>query len=380
LRLRRTLAFPAIGVLVVLLAGCNDAASPKAASDLSSVDSAWSHSTDGATSVPPATSVPSASATDPSQADRGQRPDLPVTSEPGSAPTAHPSSGGSAGQRTPGRSSTSASTPGTSTSSGSPRTAGTPSSAGTTTGTTTTGTTTTGATTGATTAAASGFDVVEEFGRDVPAGSWPGNGSAPAAYSKYVSYADGTSGKYFPSQVLSVHDGVLDWNCHASMAAAVLPFGYSGFTFGTYTVRMRSDDFSGYHIAFLLWPNTNKWTHEIDGPESNTSTSNPYPAVLQSASPTVFAPAHQVSAPASWHDAAFHDYTWQWTPTSLSFYQDGTLVTTVTGNVPNEGMHPVLQVEWANSSNVKPDPSITGHVYVDRVMYDADYTVPVPTA
>jgi len=221
--------------------------------------------------------------------------------------------------------------------------------------------------------------VVEEFGRSVPAGNWPGNGSAPSAYPNYVSYADGTSGKYYPSKVLSVHDGVLDWNCHQSMAAAVLPFGYSGFTYGTYTVRMRSDDFSGYHVAFLLWPNTDKWTHEIDGPESNTSTSRPYPAVLQSASPTVFSPSPQVSAPASWHDAAFHNYTWQWTPTSLSFYQDGTRVTTVTGNVPTQGMHPVLQVEWANSSNTRPDPSITGHVYVDRVMYDASYTVPVPT-
>ena len=117
----------------------------------------------------------------------------------------------------------------------------------------------------------------------------------------------------------------------------------------------------------------------LDGPESNTSTSKPYPAVLQGANPMAFQPAPKPSTPASWHDPGFHNYTWQWGPGFVSFYQDGTKVTTVTTNVPDQGMHPVLQVEWADSGDRKPDPSITGHVYVDRVMYDPSYTVPVPT-
>ena len=226
-----------------------------------------------------------------------------------------------------------------------------------------------------------GYSSVQEFTTPVAAGQWPGNGSAPAAYPAYQSYADGTSGKYYPSKVLSVHDGVLDWNCHASMAAAVMPFGYSGFTYGTYTVRMRADAFDQYHIAFLLWPVTDKWTHEIDGPEQETSASKPYPAVLQSTSPKVsFTPTGgQAPVPQSWHDAAFHDYTWQWAPGSLTFYQDGVKVTTVTSNVPDQAMRPVLQVEFSNSfaDGQKPDPSITGHVYVDRVAYDPSYTMAV---
>jgi beta-glucanase (GH16 family) len=221
---------------------------------------------------------------------------------------------------------------------------------------------------------------VQEFATPVGAGQWPSNGSAPAAYPSYASYADGTSGKYYPSQVLSVHDGLLDWNVHNSMAAAVLPFGYQGFTYGTYTVRMRTDRFSGYHIAFLLWPDTNQWTHELDGPESETSSSNPYPAVLQSTSPVAFAPPTTTPTPASWNDAAFHNYTWQWGPGFVAFYQDGTQVTRVTSNVPDQAMHPVLQVEFSNtlSAGQKPDPSISGHVYVDRVMYDPSSTITIP--
>jgi hypothetical protein len=237
--------------------------------------------------------------------------------------------------------------------------------------------------TGATASSGSGFASVQEFATSVPLGSWPGNGSAPAAYPNYLSYADGTSGKYYPSQVLSVHDGVLDWNVHNSKAAAVLPFGYQGFTYGTYSVRMRTDNFPQYHIAFLLWPNTDQWTHEFDGPEQETSASHPYPAVLQSTNPIQFLPANpKPSTPASWNDPGFHDYTWQWGPGFAAFYQDGTLVSRVTSNVPQQGMHPVLQVEFSNalSQGQRPDPSISGHVYVDRVMYDPSYTRAVPTS
>ena len=228
-----------------------------------------------------------------------------------------------------------------------------------------------------------GYSYVEDFQTDIAPGRWPANGSAPAAYPRFASYKDGTSGTYYPSKVLSVHDGVLDWNCHNSMAAAVLPFGYEGFQYGTYTVRMRTDNFPQYHIAFLLWPTTDQWTHELDGPEAETSDSYPYPAVLQSAAPAVaFAPAVKPVTPASWNDAAFHDYTWQWGPGFVSFLQDGMQVTKVTTNVPNQPMRPVLQVEFSNafSGQQKPDPSITGHVYVDRVSYDPSYSMAVPRA
>ncbi len=224
------------------------------------------------------------------------------------------------------------------------------------------------------------FDSVEEFTTPVARGQWPGDGRGPSAYPRYLSYVDGTSGKYYPSDVLSVHDGVLDWYCHDSKAAAVLPFGYEGFTYGTYTVRMRTENFPQYHIAFLLWPVTDQWTHELDGPEGETTDTHPYPAVLQSGpqNPT-FNPNGSKKVPESWNDAGFHDYTWQWTKDQVRFYQDGVLVSTATGNIPNQAMRPVLQVEWSNRlGSAQPDPSITGHVYVDAVMYDADPNIAVP--
>jgi Glycosyl hydrolases family 16 len=242
----------------------------------------------------------------------------------------------------------------------------------------TTATVPAGANTGA---AAAGFDHVEDFTTPIARGQWPANGRGPSAYPNYLSYADGTSGKYYPSQVLSVQNGILDWDVRNSMGAAVLPFGYDGFTYGTYTVRMRTDRFPGYHIAFLLWPNTDQWTHEFDGPEGETSSSNPYPAVLQSTNPVRFAPAQTTPVPQSWNDAVFHNYTWQWGPGFAAFYQDGVEVTRVTGNIPSQGMHPVLQVEFSNTlrEGQKPDPSAAGHVQVDRIMYDPSWTIPVPT-
>ncbi|SDC39359.1 Glycosyl hydrolases family 16 [Geodermatophilus telluris] len=247
----------------------------------------------------------------------------------------------------------------------------------------TTGGTTSGST-GSSTAvspavSAAGFDSVEEFATPVPAGTWPSDGRAPTAYPKYVSYRDGTSNTYYPSQVLSVHDGVLDWNVRNSMGAAVLPFGYQGFTYGTYTVRMRTDNFPDYHIAFLLWPNTDKWTHELDGPESDTDKTNPYSAVLQSTDPVRFLPSDpKPTTPISWNAPEFHNYTWQWGPDFVAFYQDGVQISRVTSNVPNQGMHPVMQVEF-EKAGVKPAASISGHVLVDRVMYDPSYTIAVPT-
>jgi hypothetical protein len=228
----------------------------------------------------------------------------------------------------------------------------------------------------------SAFEYVEEFTTPVAQGQWPSSGRGPSAYANYLSYADGTSGKYYPSRVLSVHDGMLDWDVRNSMGAAVLPFGYEGFTYGTYTVRMRTDRFPGYHIAFLLWPNTDTWTYELDGPEGETSGSNPYPAVLQATNPVRFAPAQVTPSPKSWNDPGFHNYTWQWGPDFVAFYQDGVQVTRVTTNVPREGMHPVLQVEFSNTlgEGQKPDPSVSGHVQVDRIMYDPSYSIPIPVS
>ncbi len=274
---------------------------------------------------------------------------------------------------------TSAGTP-TTTSAGTPTT--TPTGRPTTTTTAGTPSTTSAATPTTSSAAPVGgqHDYVQDFSTAVSA--WPGNGGAPAGYGAsgvntagFCTYADGTSSKYYPSQVLSVHDGMLDYYNHDSKAAAVLPFCYTGFTYGTYTVRMKlsTGGYPGYHNAFLLWPNSNQWTAETDYPESNTSDTNPYLAVYQGNG--TFLPAQTTHTPSAWTDGSWHDYTIQWGPGFQRFYQDGKLLSTVTGNIPNYAMHPVLQNEWAGSSNSPPPASNSGHTYIDRISYDASYTV-----
>lgn len=204
-------------------------------------------------------------------------------------------------------------------------------------------------------------DVVVDFDTPVAAGSWPGDGTAPAAYPRILTYPDGTSGKYFPSKVLSVHDGVLDYFDRDGMAAAVLPFGYAGFRYGTYSVTMRCQHYAGFHNAFLMWPNRGRWpvAGEYDFPESDTAAPAPYLAVVQDTHPVTFLPRRLTHCPRSWHDRRFHTYTQQWGPGFLRCYQDGIVVGTVTANIQTEAMHPVLQNEWAPRTT-KPGPADTG--------------------
>ena len=80
----------------------------------------------------------------------------------------------------------------------------------------------------------------------------------------------------------------------------------------------------------------------------------------------------------TWNDGQWHTYTMQWGPGFLRAYQDGILVATVNSGIPDKPMHPVLQNEFSNtiSDPAKPDPSLNGHVYVDRITYDRSYTIP----
>lgn len=222
-----------------------------------------------------------------------------------------------------------------------------------------------------------GHDYVQDFSRNLA--SWPTAGGSPSSYPGFCAYPDGTSGKYYPSKVVSVHNGVLDFYDHDSMGAAILPFCETGFTYGTWTVRMRqSGAYPGYHNAFLLWPNDGTWpaAGEFDFPEGQSTASYPYVAVVQP--DASFLPATTTRVRHSWNDGAFHDYTMQWGPGFLRTYQDGLLVASVTSNIPDKAMHPVLQNEFSDTLTdpAKPSRSDSGHVYVDRVTYDRSYTIP----
>lgn len=219
------------------------------------------------------------------------------------------------------------------------------------------------------------------FSKNIPLGSWPADGSGPAQYPNSRTYPDGTGKKYFPSKVLSAHDGLLDFFLDGPNGAVFLPFGYQGFTEGTFDVRLKVDStFSpqANHFLGIWWPLTNYWTNEIDYPESDTGdyfkySKFPYMAVLQTtylSGTTRFKPDNTPRTPQDWY--SWHNYTLDWRSGWVRSYQDGVLVSEVLSppdHVPDERMRWGLQAEYWNSGEVAPAPGNGGHILVDSVRY-----------
>jgi beta-glucanase (GH16 family) len=179
-------------------------------------------------------------------------------------------------------------------------------------------------------------------------------------------------GLYSPDQVLSVQDSTLDWYLHSSngqpLVAAPQPTGYTGQTYGAYSVRYRTDAVKGYKTAFLLWPTSNQWADgEIDWPDGNLGGAiNPASKLVGSLSNAFDKPAgnHPPVEGTGWHTATF-----TWTPGLVQFYLDGVFVgqTSNTGGVPTKAMRWVLQVETSLDGST-PAASASGHVQVDWVV------------
>jgi beta-glucanase (GH16 family) len=176
-------------------------------------------------------------------------------------------------------------------------------------------------------------------------------------------------GAYRPDEVLSVHDGVLDFRLQLidgePSAAAVVPVLDSyGQTYGRYTVRLRADPVPGWKIAFLLWPDSERWPDdgEIDFPDADLE--HDIGAFLHHADPagTVEEFATDVKL-ADWHTAVI-----EWSPGLVEFRLDGVLVGSSTSGVPDGSMHFVLQTETGSTAGEPGGaPTDEAHVQVDRV-------------
>lgn len=192
----------------------------------------------------------------------------------------------------------------------------------------------------------------EDFDTSVPVGEFPGQ----VYGAKFTTYPDGwrdTSGlgEYRPSQVLSVSDGALTWNMRekdgSTLGAAVLPtLPTYGQTYGQYSVRFRADPAPGFGMAFLLWPDSEKWPRdgEIDFPEGEFSA-------------TIQANAHHASEsgevdrfPTTATFSDWHVATISWRPSSVTFLLDGRLIGVSTTAVPTRSMHWVLQTGSAGDT------------------------------
>ncbi|WP_240721457.1 glycoside hydrolase family 16 protein [Pseudarthrobacter sp. NamE5] len=183
-----------------------------------------------------------------------------------------------------------------------------------------------------------------------------------------------TSG-YYPSKVLSVHDGVLDMYLHSengvSMGAAPSPrlngatqSPYNSQLYGRYSVRFKADSLPGYKVAWLLWPVSKQWPQdgEIDYPEGDLS--KVIYAALHGVGPDghkfdLFRPDPSVPF-TDWHVA-----TTEWSPGRIEFFLDGKSIGVATSMVPDKPMRYLLQTESCLTGC--PAPETEGHVYVDWV-------------
>ena len=218
---------------------------------------------------------------------------------------------------------------------------------------------------------------------DVRLGTFPGPIYAPR-WSE--NYADGTpdtaaqqqpkgarTSGYFPSKVLSVHDGVLDMFLHSedgvAMGAAPSPKldgasqrPYNSLVYGRYSVRFKADVLPGFKLAWLLWPDSKQWPQdgEIDFPEGDLS------KVIYAAVHGVEAGEHRsdVFRPnqpyGDWHIA-----TTEWRADGIEFFLDGKSLGVSTRFVPTKPMHYILQTESCSPNC--PLPETNGHVLVDWV-------------
>jgi glycosyl hydrolase family 16 len=223
----------------------------------------------------------------------------------------------------------------------------------------------------------------ENFDRAAPLGQFR------AQYPTWGHY-DGTTpgdtskrGIYDTGRTTSVENGYMQQRLHYNgahyVSAVLAPIGanaWDGRPYGTYEVRMRVPDASpNYKVAYLHWPNTDDWADgEIDWPEANTLATGerPRPASKQLGNyNSAFHPATTQYAPAAIADGQWHTYRTEWTSTAIRFYQDGTLVATVTDPafIPRTPMRWVFQAETNIGGSLNTTDPAT--VQVDFARYRA---------
>ena len=227
----------------------------------------------------------------------------------------------------------------------------------------------------------------DDFSTSVPLGGFSGcidgqtimsstcTGLPSSVASQLWAYPDGWSdtsgnGQYTPSQVLSIHNNMLDYYLHTSgsthMVAAVVPkipdgVSGNGLQYGAYAIRFKSDLIAGYKTAFLLWPDSGIWPAdgEIDFPEGNLNgTIGAYMHQMNATSGSQQNAYSTNTTYSSWHTAVI-----EWTPTTCRFILDGQIIGTSVSLIPNTPMHWVLQAETALSGGA-PASSVSGHIYI----------------
>ena len=213
----------------------------------------------------------------------------------------------------------------------------------------------------------------DDFSTNVPLGSFP-----TAVSSKWTAYSGFQdtwgNGTHNPGKVISVNAGLMNMYLHTEngthLVAAPLPkiaghaSAYDGLTYGRYAVRFRVDqpgNLAGYKTAWLLWPDSNTWSDgEIDFPEGNLNGSISE-FMHHKGNPQDQEQYHTSTTYGGWHTAVI-----EWTPQSVKFLLDGTVIgnDTNTAVIPTKPMHWVLQTETTETG---PTNTAAGNLQIDWV-------------
>ncbi|MFF0818327.1 glycoside hydrolase family 16 protein [Rhodococcus sp. NPDC003318] len=225
---------------------------------------------------------------------------------------------------------------------------------------------------------------VDDFTTDAPVGSFANDecdnprkvvytGTENTRWTAYPEcYTDTfNSFPYRADEVLSVHDGALDYNLHevdGKRAGANLSPLVSGDDqaqlYGRYSARIKvSNPFiTGYRLAMLLWPDSEVWPTEgeLNFPEGELT--GPIRGYHHFAEPDATANSQAIS---EYDYSTFTDWrvvTTEWTPTTVRYILDGKVLLESQRGVPNTPMRWQLQLE----SSLYPDLG-SGNFYVDWV-------------
>jgi hypothetical protein len=217
---------------------------------------------------------------------------------------------------------------------------------------------------------------------DVPLGDFPGSRYDARWSAGYTDGTPDTSGQksggksgYYPSKVLSVHDGVLDWYLHSEngvfMGAAPQPKfpnasadppRANSLLYGRYSVRFKADSLPGFKMAWLLWPDSGVWPRdgEIGFPEGDLADAMYGAAHFRGPDPQAFDRFFSDKFFTSWHVA-----TTEWSPGRVEFFIDGQSIGAGTTYVPSTPLHLILQTESCQPKC--PAPESQGHLYLDWI-------------
>lgn len=171
---------------------------------------------------------------------------------------------------------------------------------------------------------------------------------------------------YRSDQVLSVHDGALDFWLHnvdgqpAGANPSPVINGDSQYqTYGRYSARVKVDatDLSEYYMAWLLWPSDeSKWdSAESDFPERSLGLGSGVTGWHHSAG------GNEPFGNGSVDMRQWHTYTQDWTPLVRRYYIDGRLIYTTLNQVYQGAQRWQLQTETNGFGNN------SGHLLVDWV-------------